>query len=141
MCSLTLFYIFYLLHMRYIWNKSVKLTLIIYFAFDFLILIATVKMPRQRLFTRSVLNKRPINMTLNLECTEEPLSEAQLISRTKFKENYDRVNSSAYFTLKKYTLYIDLLYQVAAILEELVKDHGGKLVCQAGVVSGYQYTL
>lgn len=77
-------------------------------------------MPRQRLFTRSVLTKRPINMTLNLECTEEPLSEAQLISRTKLKEDCDRVT---------------------AILEELVKDHGGKLVCQAGVVSGYQYTL
>ncbi|XP_050447786.1 uncharacterized protein LOC126849694 isoform X3 [Cataglyphis hispanica] len=77
-------------------------------------------MPRPRLFTRSVLTRRPINMTLNLECTEDPLSEAQLISRTKLKEDYDRV---------------------AAILEELVKDHDSKLVCQAGVVSGYQYTL
>ncbi|XP_072747682.1 uncharacterized protein Row isoform X2 [Anoplolepis gracilipes] len=77
-------------------------------------------MPRPRLFTRSVLTKRPINMTLNLECTEEPLSEAQLISRTKFKEDYDKVT---------------------AILEELIKDHDGKLICQAGVVSGYQCTL
>lgn len=106
-----------------------------------MISIATGKMPRQRLFTRSVLTKRPINMTLNLECTEEPLSEAQLISRTKFKEDYDRVNISAYLLLEIYILCIDLLYQVTAILEELVKDHGGKLVCQAGVVSGYQYTL
>mgnify|MGYP004597312733 CR=1 FL=1 len=31
--------------------------------------------------------------------------------------------------------------QVAGTLEELVKDHGGKLVCQAGNVNGYQYTL
>lgn len=59
-------------------------------------------------------------MTLNLECTEEPLSEAQLMLRLELKENYDRV---------------------AATLEELVKDHGGKLVCQAGNVNGYQYTL
>lgn len=80
-------------------------------------------------------------MTLNLECTEDPLSEAQLISRTKHKEDYDRVNISTYLFLAMYILYIDLFYQVAAILEELVKDHGGKLVCQAGVVSGYQYTL
>lgn len=59
-------------------------------------------------------------MTLNLECSEEPLSEAQLVLRLELKENYDRV---------------------AATLEELVKDHGGKLVCQAGNVNGYQYTL
>lgn len=101
---------------------------------------ATGKMPRPRLFTRSVLTRRPINMTLNLECTEEPLSEAQLISRTKLKEDYDRVNISVYFFLMMY-ICIDLFCQVTAILEELVKDHGGKLVCQAGVVSGYQYTL
>lgn len=80
-------------------------------------------------------------MTLNLECTEDPLSEAQLISRTKLKEDYDRVNISTYLFLAMYILYIDLFCQVAAILEELVKDHDGKLVCQAGVVSGYQYTV
>ncbi|XP_011697131.1 PREDICTED: uncharacterized protein LOC105455472 isoform X1 [Wasmannia auropunctata] len=77
------------------------------------------KMPKVRIFSRSVLNTRPVNMTLNLECTEEPLSEAQKKLRTKLKEDCDRV---------------------AGILEELVKD-GGKVVCQAGNVSGYQYTL
>lgn len=81
-----------ILHMRYIWDKSVKLNLIIFFVFDFFISIALGKMPRQRLFTRSILTRRPINMTLNLECTEEPLSEAQLISKTKLKEDYDRVS-------------------------------------------------
>ncbi|XP_012285507.1 uncharacterized protein LOC105702483 isoform X3 [Orussus abietinus] len=79
-----------------------------------------VDMPKGRLITRSVTNTRPINMTLNLECTEEALSEAQLMSRIKYKENFDRVS---------------------AILEELVKDHGGKLICQVGTVNGYQYTL
>lgn len=82
--------------------------------------VVTEKMPKTRLITRSIVNTRPVNMTLNLECTEEPLSEAQLMSRVKLKENCDRV---------------------AATLEELIKDHDGKLVCQAGVVSGYQYTL
>ncbi|XP_046144610.1 uncharacterized protein LOC114880486 isoform X2 [Osmia bicornis bicornis] len=77
-------------------------------------------MPKTRLVTRSASNSRPSHMTLNLECTEEPLSEAQLTLRLELKENYDRV---------------------AATLEELVKDHGGKLVCQAGNVNGYQYTL
>ncbi|XP_032672689.1 uncharacterized protein LOC116844778 isoform X2 [Odontomachus brunneus] len=77
-------------------------------------------MPKTRLFARSITNTRPVNMTLNLECNEEPLSEAQLVSKTKLKDNIDRV---------------------AATLEELVAVHGGKLVCQAGVVSGYQYTL
>ncbi|CAK9827128.1 Pogo transposable element with ZNF domain [Anthophora retusa] len=77
-------------------------------------------MPKNRLVTRSVTNSRPHHMTLNLECVEEPLSEAQLMLRLELKENYDRV---------------------AATLEELVKDHGGKLVCQAGNVNGYQYTL
>ncbi|CAL7950827.1 unnamed protein product [Xylocopa violacea] len=77
-------------------------------------------MPKNRLVTRSVTNSRPPHMTLNLECAEEPLSEAQLMLRLELKENYDRV---------------------ATTLEELVKDHGGKLVCQAGNVNGYQYTL
>ncbi|XP_076284718.1 relative of woc [Lasioglossum baleicum] len=78
------------------------------------------KMPKTRLITRSVTNTRPSHMTLNLECAEEPLSEAQLMLRLELKENYDRV---------------------AATLDELIKDHGGKLVCQAGNVNGYQYTL
>lgn len=95
------------------------------------------------MFARSVTNTRPVNMTLNLECTEEPLSEAQLLSKTKLKDNIDRVTSCvliAFFilTLRLYTV---LFCQVAATLEELVAVHGGKLVCQAGVVSGYQYTL
>ncbi|KAK9308059.1 hypothetical protein QLX08_001790 [Tetragonisca angustula] len=77
-------------------------------------------MPKTRLVTRSVTNSRPPHMTLNLECSEEPLSKAQLVLRLELKENYDRV---------------------ATTLEELVKDHGGKLVCQAGNVNGYQYTL
>ena len=49
------------------------------------------KMPKNRLVTRSVTNSRPPHMTLNLECTEEPLSEAQLMLRLDLKENYDRV--------------------------------------------------
>jgi len=39
------------------------------------------------------------------------------------------------------TYIYDSFYQVSAVLEEIVKDCGGKLVCQTGVVSGYQYTL
>nr|XP_012142642.1 PREDICTED: uncharacterized protein LOC100881864 isoform X4 [Megachile rotundata] len=87
---------------------------------DISITLNATKMPKSRLITRSASSCRPSNMTLNLECTEEPLSEAQLTLRLELKENYDRV---------------------AATLEELVKDHGGKLVCQAGNVNGYQYTL
>jgi len=49
-------------------------------------------MPRVRIFSRSVLNARPANMTLNLECTEEPLSEAQQQLRTKLKKDCDEVN-------------------------------------------------
>ncbi|XP_076643086.1 uncharacterized protein LOC143353529 [Halictus rubicundus] len=82
--------------------------------------IAFKKMPKTRLITRSVTSTRPSHMTLNLECAEEPLSEAQLMLRLELKENYDRV---------------------AATLDELVKDQRGKLVCQAGNVNGYQYTL
>ncbi|XP_036141434.1 uncharacterized protein LOC105833640 isoform X3 [Monomorium pharaonis] len=81
---------------------------------------STDSMPKIRMYSRSVLSTRPTDMTLNLECTEEPLSEAQQMSRTKHKEDYDKVT---------------------AILEELVKDHGGKLISQVGTVSGYQYTL
>lgn len=69
---------------------------------------------------RSHTTNRPSYMTLNLECTDEPLSEAQLKFQQELKENYDKV---------------------AASLDELVKDHGGKLVCQVGNVNGYQYTL
>lgn len=131
--------------MHCIWSNSIKLNLIAYFALDFLVSATTDKMPRPRLYARSVLTKRPLHMTLNLECTEEPLSEAQLISRTKFKEDCDRVNTSAYlFFLEMYICIVYVLnfsVQVTAVLEELVKDHGGKLICQAGVVSGYQYTL
>ncbi|EGI63571.1 Pogo transposable element with ZNF domain [Acromyrmex echinatior] len=77
-------------------------------------------MPRARIFSRSVLNARPLNMTLNLECIEEPLSEAQLQIRTKQKENYDKVT---------------------AMLEELIKEQGAKLICQVGDTNGYQYTV
>lgn len=52
-------------------------------------------MPKTRMFSRTVTNTRPISMTLNLECSEEPLSEAQLVSKVKLKENIDRVNLSA----------------------------------------------
>lgn len=34
---------------------------------------------------------RPPDMTLNLECVEEPLSDAQLSFRTKYKENFNTV--------------------------------------------------
>ncbi|XP_039311217.1 uncharacterized protein LOC105200390 isoform X2 [Solenopsis invicta] len=81
---------------------------------------STENMPKVRLYSRSILNTRPINMILNLECTEEPLSEAQQTSKIKLKENYDKVVTT---------------------LENLDKDHGDKLVCQVGNVSGYQYTL
>lgn len=65
------------------------------------------QMPRTRVFSRSILNARPPNMTLNLECIEEPLSDAQLRIRTKQKENYDKVilpiiffnDMSIYYTL------------------------------------------
>ncbi|XP_070515925.1 uncharacterized protein Row isoform X3 [Cardiocondyla obscurior] len=77
-------------------------------------------MPRLRMFSRAILNARPAHMTLNLECIEEPLSEAQQMLKTKLKEDYDKV---------------------AAVLEELMKDHNNKIVCQVGSVSGYQCTL
>ncbi|XP_015432341.1 PREDICTED: uncharacterized protein LOC107188550 isoform X2 [Dufourea novaeangliae] len=79
-----------------------------------------IKMPKNRLVSRAVAGARASHVTLNLECTEEPLSEAQLMSKLELKENYDRV---------------------AATLEEMIKDRGGKLICQAGNVNGYQYTL
>ncbi|XP_077271885.1 relative of woc isoform X1 [Temnothorax americanus] len=75
------------------------------------------KMPRVRMFSRSVINVRPANMTLNLECSEEPLNEAQQKLRTKLKDDSNRV---------------------AVMLQEMLKDDG-KLVCQVGSVSGYQF--
>ncbi|XP_046474526.1 uncharacterized protein row isoform X2 [Neodiprion pinetum] len=77
-------------------------------------------MPKGRLITRSVTHTRPISMTLNLDCSEEPLSESQLAHNAKLKENYDKV---------------------AGTLEEVIKERGGQLLCQAGAVQGYQYTL
>ncbi|EZA46497.1 hypothetical protein X777_00098, partial [Ooceraea biroi] len=58
---------------------------------------------------------------LKMECIEEPLSETQLSSTMKLEDmtDYDRV---------------------AATLEQLVEDYGGKLVRQTGVIS-YEYTL
>lgn len=62
-------------------------------SFNFCMSVPT-KMPKSSLYKRSVLNSRPINMTLNLECNEEPLSVAQLMSGVMYKENYDRVSLS-----------------------------------------------
>lgn len=56
-------------------------------------------MPRVRMFSRTVINTRPSSMTLNLECTEEPLSETQQILKMKLKEDCDRVNSCQSFFL------------------------------------------
>ncbi|KAK2589003.1 hypothetical protein KPH14_001852 [Odynerus spinipes] len=77
-------------------------------------------MPKSRIVSRSVTNSRPLHMTLNLECMEEPLSESQLKQKVKLQEDCDKV---------------------AATLEQMVIDHGGKMVCQSGSVNGYQYTL
>lgn len=44
-----------------------------------------------RCYSRSVTRNRPVNMTLNLECFEEPLSEAQIAFRNKQKENFNKV--------------------------------------------------
>ncbi|XP_008554785.1 uncharacterized protein LOC103576373 isoform X1 [Microplitis demolitor] len=77
-------------------------------------------MAKGRVINRSVSKTRPIDMTLNLECSEEPLSEAQLAMRTKLKENYDRV---------------------ASTLDEIIKEHSGQLITQVGGVSAYQYKL
>lgn len=54
-------------------------------------IVHITKMPKTRLITRSITNSRPPHMTLNLECSEEPLSEAQLVLGLELKENYDRV--------------------------------------------------
>lgn len=77
-------------------------------------------MPKGRLITRSVTSTRPISMTLNLDCCEEPLSDSQIAHRAKLKENHDKV---------------------AATMDDIIRDRGGQMVCQAGSVQGYQYTL
>ncbi|CAD6202029.1 GSCOCG00002909001-RA-CDS [Cotesia congregata] len=77
-------------------------------------------MAKGRLITRSVSKNRPVDMTLNLECSDEPLSEAQLAMSTKLKENYERVVST---------------------LDDLMKEHSGQLLTQVGGVSAYQYKL
>ncbi|XP_034950056.1 uncharacterized protein [Chelonus insularis] len=77
-------------------------------------------MTKERFITRSIITTRPADMTLNLDCSDEPLSEAQLIARSKLKENYDRVIAS---------------------LEEMKKEHGAQLISQVGGVSAYQYKL
>ncbi|XP_033209365.1 uncharacterized protein LOC117168099 isoform X3 [Belonocnema kinseyi] len=77
-------------------------------------------MSKSRLITRSVTRVRPAEMTLNLECVEEPLSDAQLTFRSKYKENFEKVSKT---------------------LEDLVKERGGKLIQQTDVVCGYEYTL
>lgn len=51
-------------------------------------------MPKSQLYKRSVLKSRPLNMTLNLECSEEPLSAAQLRASVMLKENCDKVSLS-----------------------------------------------
>ncbi|XP_035744018.1 uncharacterized protein LOC118451481 isoform X2 [Vespa mandarinia] len=77
-------------------------------------------MPKSRTVSRSITSNRPLHMTLNLECIEEPLSESQLKQREKLQEDCNKV---------------------ATTLEQLVMDHGGKMICQSGTVNGYQYTL
>lgn len=59
-------------------------------------------------------------MTLRMECQDEPLSAAQLNAKRKTDEQFTKVKN---------------------MLESLVKDSGGSLICQSGVVCGYQYTL
>ena len=53
-------------------------------------------MPKTRLITRSITTVRPTDMTLNLECAEEPLTEAQLNFRSKYKENFEKVSPMYY---------------------------------------------
>ncbi|XP_058800497.1 uncharacterized protein LOC131669561 isoform X2 [Phymastichus coffea] len=77
-------------------------------------------MTKGKLVTRPIEKMRPLGMTLKMECTDEPLSYYQKAARTKYKSEYDKVNK---------------------MLESLVKDQGGTLICQAGVVKGYQYQL
>ncbi|XP_026830461.1 uncharacterized protein LOC105281969 isoform X2 [Ooceraea biroi] len=82
---------------------------------------STDNIPEPQLFTHSIINTHPVDKMLKMECIEEPLSETQLSSTMKLEDmtDYDRV---------------------AATLEQLVEDYGGKLVRQTGVIS-YEYTL
>lgn len=73
-----------------------------------------------RLITRSITNTRPIDMTLNLDCIDEPLSEAQLASLNRSKENYEKIK------LK---------------IEEIIKENSAQLIAQSGPVNAYQYSL
>ncbi|XP_011504181.1 PREDICTED: uncharacterized protein LOC105367231 isoform X2 [Ceratosolen solmsi marchali] len=79
-----------------------------------------IAMTKSKLVIRSVTNVKPIGMTLKMECVDEPLSSYQKAARAKLKNECDTVSK---------------------MLESLIKDHGGTLICQAGVVSGYQYQL
>lgn len=76
--------------------------------------------PKSRLITRSITTTRPIDMTLNLDCVDEPLSEAQLSYLGKSKENYDKVQAK---------------------IDEIIKEHNAQLIAQSGPVSAYQYSL
>ncbi|KAF7992971.1 hypothetical protein HCN44_005752 [Aphidius gifuensis] len=75
---------------------------------------------KNRLITRSITTTRPVDMTLNLDCVDEPLSEAQLTYLGKSKENYDKVQAK---------------------IDEMIKDHNAQLIAQSGPVSAYQYSL
>ncbi|XP_066594901.1 uncharacterized protein row [Prorops nasuta] len=77
-------------------------------------------MPKGRIISRLVTNTRPINMTLNLECIEEPLSQAQHNANEKLDESHHRL--------------------IAAI-EDLIQIQGGNVISKLGTVTGYQYTL
>ncbi|KAK0158266.1 hypothetical protein PV328_009290 [Microctonus aethiopoides] len=80
----------------------------------------SLNMAKGRLVSRSTTSTRPPDMTLNLDCTDEPLSNAQLLSRLKLKESYDRVMKS---------------------LDEMMKEHGAHQVAQSGLVRAFQYKL
>uniref|UniRef100_A0A6V7M7Z7 C2H2-type domain-containing protein n=1 Tax=Bracon brevicornis TaxID=1563983 RepID=A0A6V7M7Z7_9HYME len=73
-----------------------------------------------RMMTRSVTTVRPAEMTLNLDCVEEELSEAQLAFQKKVKEDYDKV---------------------MATMEEIMKKDNGQLITKTNTVSGYQYSV
>ncbi|KAI4481592.1 hypothetical protein M0802_013912 [Mischocyttarus mexicanus] len=77
-------------------------------------------MPKLRTVSQSASGNRPLHMTLNLECIEEPLSDSQVKQKEKLQEDFSKV---------------------ASTLEQLVIDQGGKIVCQSGSVNGYQYTI
>ncbi|XP_014207144.1 uncharacterized protein LOC106638490 isoform X2 [Copidosoma floridanum] len=76
--------------------------------------------------TKGTLVARPIEkmkakeMALKMECTDEPLTPCQEAARKKIKDECSKVKK---------------------MLESLVKQHNGTLICQAGAVSAYQYQL